>query len=78
MDKTKLIEGLEKGLRTEESSIKIYTHHITQSATRSNLADAERQHITEILTKLKDASVGHKSIVSNLIEKLQKDPRNDI
>jgi hypothetical protein len=78
MDKIKLIEGLKKGLRTEESSIKIYTHHITQAATRSNLPDAELQHITEILTKLKDASIGHKTIVSSLIEKLQKDPRNDI
>jgi len=78
MNKTTLIETLTKGLCTEESSIRIYTNHITQAVSRGNLTDKECAAINRVFTELKNESLKHKKIVSTLIEEIKKDPRDDI
>ncbi|MBN2702970.1 MAG: hypothetical protein JXR23_02065 [Pontiellaceae bacterium] len=78
MKKSDLLAGLQRGLRAEESSIKIYAHHITEIASRGGLSDEQVSVITRVTTYLKNESIRHKEVVSKLIKQLKEDPRDDI
>jgi rubrerythrin len=78
MKKTDLLTELQKGLRTEESSIKIYAHHVAEIASRSGLNDEQILAITRVTSHLRAESIRHKGIISELIKQLKEDPRDDI
>lgn len=78
MKKSELLEGLQEALRAEESSIKVYSQHMTEIAPRCGLSDEEISQLTHLMSDLRAESVRHKEIVTALINKIKEDPRDDI
>ncbi|MBN2684418.1 MAG: hypothetical protein JXR40_04000 [Pontiellaceae bacterium] len=78
MKKSKLLSALKRALITEESSIKVYSQHITEIAPRSGLSDEQISQLTRVMSDLRAESVHHKEIVTALINKIKEDPRDDI
>lgn len=71
MNKKEIIKHLKEALIAEEKSIPIYTKHLDSAVFWTGLDREKSEKIKSILSELARGSMIHKTIIENLINKLE-------
>lgn len=74
--KDMLLELLKKGLDGEEKAVPIYTKHLQSAVFWAGLAQKEAQEARRILEQLAVESAGHKRIVMELIDNIERSDKD--
>lgn len=74
--KDALLELLRKGLDREEKAIPIYTQHLKSAVFWAGLSGKEAEECRRILEQLAVESAGHKKIVLDLIDYVERSDKD--
>lgn len=70
--KDELLKLLKKGLDGEEKAIPIYMEHLKSALFWAGMGEKEAKEVKGIFEKLVNDSVGHKKIVLDLIDRVER------
>ena len=74
MTKQELLEHIDESIRTEETASALYLQHLKAIVTRSGRTDADVERMKKLITYLIDANNQHQKLLTDLGERVRKEP----